>query len=135
MRRISIVLVLLTLLLTGCASDRRDTALTTTLNAYANAMRWGDFQSALQFVDPEVLKAHPPTDLEMARYAQFKVSGYDDGQGPKPTSDTEVQQLVQVSLVNINTQAERTVLDRQTWHYDPVKNRWWLMTGLPNIQQ
>lgn len=135
MRRISIVLVLLTLLLSACASDRRDTALTTTLNAYANAMRWGDFQSALQFVDPEVLKAHPPTDLEMARYAQFKVSGYDDGAGPKPTSETEVQQLVQVSLVNINTQAERTVLDRQTWHYDPVKNRWWLMSGLPNIQQ
>jgi hypothetical protein len=44
-----------------------------------------------------------------------------------------VRQVVAISMVNNNTQAERTVIDRQIWHYDPETNHWWLMTGLPDI--
>lgn len=134
MRRLLTLLALLTvLLLAGCASDRRNQSLTTTLNAYASTVRWGDFQTALQFVDPKVREEHPPTPLEMSRYTQFRVSGYDDGQGPAASGENEVRQIAQIGLVNINTQAERTVIDRQIWRYDPEKNRWWLTTGLPKI--
>lgn len=132
MRRL-LVLALLMLLLAGCASDRRNQALTNTLNAYAGVVRWGDFGSALQFVDPKVRTEHPPSPLQMARYEQFRVTGYDDGQGPAPGAENEVHQVVAISLVNNNTQAERTVIDRQTWHYDPATNHWWLVSGLPDI--
>lgn len=132
MRRL-LVLALLMLLLAGCASDRRNQALTNTLNAYAGVVRWGDFGSALQFVDPKVRTEHPPSPLQMARYEQFRVTGYDDGQGPVPGAENEVHQVVAISLVNNNTQAERTVIDRQTWHYDPATNHWWLVSGLPDI--
>lgn len=135
MRRLAFLLCLLTLLLSGCASDQRSQALTTTLNAYANAMRWGDFQSCLQFIDPAVRKDLTPSSLELARYSQYKVSGYDDTQGPVANGENQVQQLVQVNIVNVNTQAERTVMDRQVWRYDPEKKRWWLTTGLPDIHQ
>jgi hypothetical protein len=136
MRRLLTLLALLTtLLLAGCASDQRNLALTTTLNAYANALRWGDFQTALQFVDPKVRAEHPPTSLEMARYAQFKVSDYDDGQGPMANGENEVRQIAQIGVVNIHTQAERTIVDHQTWRYDPEKKHWWLMSGLPPIER
>jgi hypothetical protein len=62
-----------------------------------------------------------------------RVTGYDDGAGPVPDGENEVRQVVQIGLVNINTQSERTVVDRQTWRYDPEKKRWWLMSGLPDI--
>ena len=134
MRRLLIALILLvTLLGAGCASDQRSQSLTSTLNAYGSALRWGDFQSALQFVDPEMRAAHPPTALDMARYQQVRVTGYDDGPGPVPSGENEVRQIVQIGLANVNTQTERTVVDRQSWRYDPQHKHWWLTSGLPDI--
>jgi len=134
MRRLLVLAVLLSiLLLSGCATDKRNQALTNTLNAYAGVVRWGDFGNALQFVDPKVRAEHPPTPLQMSRFEQYRVTGYDDGSGPSPGAENEVRQAVAISMVNNNTQAELTVIDRQIWHYDPATNHWWLMTGLPDI--
>jgi len=136
MRRVLILLATLSmLLLGGCATDQRNDVLTTTLNAYASTVRWGDFNSALQFVDPKVREAHPIPPLEMARYQQYKVSGYDEGKGPTPNGQFEVTQVVQINLVNVNTQSERTVTDRQTWRYDEQGKHWWLVSGLPDISR
>ena len=136
MRRILSTLVVLSLLLlAGCATRTRSDALTTTLKAYGSTLRWGDFQSAAQFIDPAVRAAHPPSSLELARYQQVRVSEYDDGAGPVPTGDFDVQQTAQISLVNIHTQSERTIVDHQTWHYDEKTKHWWLTSGLPDITQ
>ena len=127
------LLALVAMLCAGCATDQRNQALVTTLNAYASTLRWGDFQSAQQFVDPKVREAHPLSSLDLARYGQVRVTGYDEGAGPVPDGENQVRQVVQISLVNVNTQSERTVVDRQSWRYDPEKKRWWLMSGLPDI--
>jgi len=101
MRRILSTLVVLSLLLlAGCATRTRSDALTTTLKAYGSTLRWGDFQSAAQFIDPAVRAAHPLSSLELARYQQVRVSEYDDGAGPVPTGDFDVQQTAMISLVN-----------------------------------
>jgi hypothetical protein len=134
MRRVLIPLVTLSMLaLGGCATNKRNDDLTTTLNAYASAVRWGDFNAALVFVDPKVREAHPISPLEMSRYQQYKVSGYDDGNGVVPNGQLEVKQTVKINLVNVNTQAERTVTDQQTWSYDAESKHWYLETGLPDI--
>ena len=134
MRRFLLPLLALAFLLcAGCATRQRSDSLIHTLDAYASTLRWGDFQSALQFVDPKVLAAHPPSALDLARYQQVRVTGYDEGAGPVPDGENQVRQVVQISLVNLNTQAERTVIDRQRWRYDPEKKRWWLVSGLPDI--
>ncbi len=136
MRRVLVLFVSLSaLLMGGCATDQRNDTLTTTLNAYASTMRWGDFPTAQQFIDPKVRDAHPVSSLEMARYQQYKVSGYDEGKGPTPNGKDEVTQVVQINLVNVNTQSERTVTDHQTWHYDATSKHWWLVTGLPDISR
>jgi hypothetical protein len=127
------LLALVALLCAGCATDQRNQALITTLNAYASTLRWGDFQSAQQFIEPKVREAHPLSPLDLARYEQVRVTGYDEGAGAVPDGENQVRQVVQISLVNVNTQSERTVVDRQSWRYDPVKKRWWLMSGLPDI--
>lgn len=132
MRRL-LLLAFVALLCTGCATDQRNQALISTLNAYANTLRWGDMQSGLQFVDPKLRAAHPPSALDLARYQQVRVTEYDEGSGPVPDGENQVRQVVQISLVNLNTQAERTVIDRQSWRYDPVKKHWWLTSGLPDI--
>lgn len=137
MRRISgIVLVLLSvLLLAGCAGKERSDSLTSTLSAYAATLRWGDFRTAAQFIDPKVLEAHPLSDLDMARYKQVRVTEYDDDAGPVPIDAYDVQQTVRIGIVNIHTQTERTLIDHQTWHYDVKNKHWWLTSGLPDITQ
>jgi outer membrane murein-binding lipoprotein Lpp len=136
MRRIlNIAVVLCVLLLAGCATKTRSDALTTTLNAYGSTLRWGDFQSAAQFIEPAQRAAHPLGPLDLARYPQVRVSEYDNGAGPVPTGDFDVQQTVLINLVNIHTQSERSIVDHQTWHYDEKTKHWWLTSGLPDITQ
>ncbi|OOG53736.1 hypothetical protein [Rhodanobacter sp. C03] len=136
MRRILSLFALLTmLLLTGCATQQRSDTLTTTLTAYASTVRWGDFQSAAQFLDPKIRAAHPLSDLDIARYKQVRVSEYDDGNGPVPAGEGSVQQTVHIGLINVHTQTERSIVDHQTWHYDEKAKHWWLTSGLPDITQ
>jgi hypothetical protein len=136
MRRVLLPFVTVSLLaLGGCATDQRKDQLTTTLDAYASTVRWGDFNQAQQFIDPKVREAHPVSSLDMARYQQYKVSGYDEDNGPIPNGQFEVHQTVKINLVNVNTQAERTVVDHQTWRFDETSKHWYLESGLPDISQ
>ncbi len=134
-RTLSLLVVSSFLLLAGCATSQRSDTLTTTLNAYGSTLRWGDFQSAAQFIDPQLRAAHPVSKLDLERYQQVKVSEYDNGAGPVPAGENEVQQTVDISLINIHTQTERSIVDHQTWHYDEKSKHWWLTSGLPDITQ
>jgi len=130
-------LLLSLLLLTGCgemSSHSKNDILTNTLVAYANALRWGDFEQAMTFLDPDLLKDHPLSSLDKERYKQVRVVSYNE-RPVVPAGKGEVQQVVEIGLLNINTQTERTVIDRQLWRYDESKKRWHLVSGLPDITQ
>lgn len=133
MRHILSIIAMLSILLAGCATQQRSDSLTRTISTYGSTLRWGDLQSAVQFIDPAIRAKHPVSQLDLARYKQVRVTEYDNGAGPVPTGDFDVQQTAQISVVNIHTQAERTVVDHQTWHYDQAAKRWWLTSGLPDI--
>ncbi len=120
------------LLLAACASNpgvrQRDEA----LYLYASAMRWSDFEAAMGFIDPEVLAKNPPTSVELARLGQLQVTGY-HVQRNAQTAEDRFEQVVEIRLVNRNTQVERSVMDRQQWRWDAKAKRWWLTSGLPNL--
>lgn len=121
------------LALAGCFPAKNDALLLDdTLANYATAIRWGNIEDALSFVDPEVLKAHPLTKLDLERYQQVQISTYND-QPPVRVNDLEVRQVVEIGLVNKNTQAARSIIDKQVWRLDEKAHRWWLMSGLPDI--
>lgn len=134
MRRLALLTATVSLLLlAGCATDQRNQSLTATLNAYGSTIRWGNLANAEQFVDPTLREEHPLTPIELSRFTQYRVSDYDDGQGPVATGENEVQQVVRIGVVNVHTQAERSIVDHQTWHYDPQAKHWWLTSGLPDL--
>jgi len=121
----------------GCgtlATHSENQALTESLQAYANVVRWGDFEQALKFVDPQTLKDHPLSSIDMERYKQVKVGSYID-QPPVPAGAHEVHQTVEIGIININTQIERSVIDKQLWRYDEKTKHWHLVSGLPDITQ
>jgi hypothetical protein len=119
--------------LAGCATDKRNQALNKTLMSYASAIRWGDFTNAQSFIDKSYTEEHPISSIEQGRLQQLRVTGYDEGSGPRPDGDDDVVQVVQINVVNVNTQSERSIVDRQRWHYDREKGKWTLMTGLPDF--
>ncbi|HYG07546.1 MAG TPA: hypothetical protein VD865_14220 [Stenotrophomonas sp.] len=101
-------------------------------NAYAAAVRWNDFETALEMVDPAYRLAHPQTDLERERYEQVQISGYRELR-TSPGGKDEVLRDVELRVINRNTQAERIVRARETWRWDPEAKTWWLSSGLPDL--
>ena len=101
-------------------------------DAYAAAIRWGDFENAWQAVDPAYRAAHPMTELEFERYQQVQISGYRDlstSRGP----DGTIERAVELRVINKHTMAERTMRYRERWRWDPEAKHWWLVVGLPDL--
>ena len=132
MRRIVMAGALL-LLLAGCATlQNRNTLRDDTLDGYAAALRWGDFQSAWNYVDPALRAAHPLTAQQKALYNTVRVAEY-DAQGLAASGPDTVTQTAQISLIVKTSQRVYDVLDHQTWRWDAKTKHWWLESGLPDI--
>ncbi len=128
------LLVLAFAALAGCAavSKSKEGLLDETLESYSAVIRWGNFDEAVSFVDPETIKTHPVSTLDLQRYHQVQVTAYIE-QPLRHVGEHDVQQTVEIGLVNVNTQAARAVIDRQLWRFDEKAKRWWLVSGLPDI--
>jgi uncharacterized protein YceK len=132
MRRIVIAGCAL-LLLAGCATLHKKNQLRDdTLDGYAAALRWGDFRSAWNYVDPAVRAAHPLTPQQQALYATVRVAQYETS-GPSATGANTIRQTVQIGLIVKSSQRVYSVIDHQTWRWDDKARHWWLESGLPDI--
>ena len=117
----SILAMLLALLaLASCSTSRidRGSALDSAQYAWSAAIRWGDFEGALNLLDPAYRKAHPISDIELERYKQLQVSGYQE-LGARVNGETAVREI-QIGVVNRNTLVERSVRYTELWRYDPA---------------
>jgi hypothetical protein len=104
------------------------------LRGYATAVRWNEWDLAFEYLSPKLLADKPLSELEHERLKQIRVTGYDEVIQRK-VSKTLFEQTVDIRLINVHTQAERTIRDRQRWEYDPQLKRWWLVSGLPDFNQ
>ena len=127
-----VLLACLLAVLAGCAGNPSARQRDESLYLYASAIRWSDFEGAMGFIDPEVLAKKPPSGVELARLAQLQVTGY-HVQRSTQVSEDRLEQVVEIRVVNRNTQVERSVADRQQWRWDKDAKRWWLTSGLPDL--
>ena len=125
-------LLAMLLALAGCATTiDRGNALREAQYAWSAAIRWGDFEGAWNLVDPTLRAAHPMTELELARYKQVQISGYNDLGERAGEADAEREVLIHV--VNRNTLVERQTRYSERWRYDPDTRAWWNTSGLPDL--
>jgi hypothetical protein len=133
--RLAFALVVLTALVTGCASQGKQSDLDATLRQYETMIRFSEWDGALQFLAPEALEENPVTPLDIDRLRLFRVSNYtvrsslpyDDGNG--------LRQTVEIRMFNKNQVTERSVIDNQDWQYDETAKVWLLHSGLPDVTQ
>ena len=122
------------LALTGCASGAtRMDALQSAQYDYSAAIRWNDFEGAMNMIDPEVRKQRPMSALEFERYKQVKVSRYEVLGSQGSAKDQQARQEVQIDVINEHTQVQRSIRYTEQWRYDPVAKRWWVTSGLPDF--
>lgn len=126
----ALLVVAVLLGLSGCATyreDRKQDSLEAALNAYAAALRWGYYETAVGYLHPHKRKVvEVPKGL-----TDIRVVRYDVVQPPIPMGDTERVQIVQIDYVHQDVQSVHTLSDRQTWRYEPEAKSWWLYSGLP----
>ena len=130
----TVLVLALALLLAACASSGQRSPRDQMLYDYVSAVRWSDFDAAARFLDPELLAREPMTDLERERYRQFQVSGYEVKSASEP-AEGEYEQVGEIRVVNRHTQVEKIITDRQRWRWDPEAKRWWLASGLPDLDE
>ncbi|MGY4517504.1 hypothetical protein [Lysobacter sp. HA18] len=134
MRRLLRYLPLLLLLVVGLASaGPAQRALPPAQDAWAAAIRWGDFEGAVNLIDPTLRATQAPSSIEAARYRQVQISSYHDAGASVDFQAGRAVRDVQIGVINRNTLAERTVRYRETWRWDPQAKAWWITSGLPNL--
>lgn len=130
-----LLLALMLLLCAGIAlGSGEQRRLETTLYDYASTFRWGDLNQILSYFDRSDLAAKPPTTFELERWKQWRVVGY-RAQPFELTKGGRAQQIVEIEVTNVNTQATRKLIDRQHWRYERKSKTWLLISGLPNLSQ
>ena len=130
-RRILCVLMLLFAgLATAASRGKPEKALQVSLKAYASAVRWNDFETAYASTDPTLRATEGFTENDEAYYKRFQISGYSLKSSVFADPQT-YNQRVELRIIDVASQTERTHIDRQSWRWDPAAKRWWLVSGLP----
>jgi hypothetical protein len=127
-----LLVVLSILLLAACGSQsRKQGELDETLNAYRQAVRWGNLTQMETFLSTEAREQRALDDLERERFAQMRCTRYVEVSAPIENDDGSVSQTVEIEYTNIHTQVPKRVFDRQTWIWED--RRWQLDSGLPKL--
>ncbi|MBH1664019.1 hypothetical protein I5U73_02455 [Stenotrophomonas maltophilia] len=139
MRRLIQILLCSLLLVSAMAgadelSRKQRKMLEETQIAYGATIRWGSMDDAIGYLDPVLRKEKPPTEFELNRYAQLRVSSYRE-RSSASLPDGQVERRVEIGVINQNTQAERTVVVTERWRWDAEAKRWWEAGGLPDLWQ
>lgn len=118
------------LALGGCqtiANEKKAKALEATLSIYGEAIRWGYFDTALNYVHPDQRKELPPY------LANVRVTGYEEVGSAVMKDEQNAEQIARIEYVLQDRQQLRTLSDRQQWRYEQETGDWWLMSGMPEF--
>jgi hypothetical protein len=122
------------LLLAGCpATAGQSNKLDKLQYAWSGAIRWGDFESAVNLIDPKVRAEKTPSALELERYKQVQISSYRDIGASSDFDTGEAVRDIEIGVINRHTMAERTVRYRETWRWDAEAKTWWVTSPLPDL--
>jgi hypothetical protein len=127
--------VVLMLLILGCASldDEKENWMKfdDTSRAYLRALRWGEFEGAYGFKRLPGITDKLPDFQELS---DIRVTSYRVKQTVISENEMIVMQIVDFQYYRMRNVTVRTITDRQKWEYDKEKERWYLLSDLPNFE-
>jgi hypothetical protein len=128
MGRTSTALLMVLLLLSGCASSfeyRRQDTFEERSRQYGNLMRWSEFETAELFLAPDSSGNRPkvPADVHVTDY-QVKVTVVSE-------DARKAGQTVDITYFRSGELRIKTLTEHQVWEFDDVRNDWYLKSGFP----
>ncbi len=127
------LLLLLTLLLTGCAyfgAQSRLQQFDDLTRAYAKAMMWSNFEMAYS-ATPTTVKV-PPADA--ALFQHIKVTSYEPASQQVAPDSMTVKRVVQIRYVHTSRMVEHSLTVEEAWVYSEEEKRWVLQSGFPQFR-
>lgn len=130
------VLQLCALLLAGCASvesslERRLELFEQTTFRFENAIRWGHYELANEFIKSQ---ENDQTTPDFSKLQNFRVSSYELLKSSIAPDELQAWQTVEIKYYNVNTLVEKTLVYEQQWTYDTLEKRWYLNGGFPLLK-
>jgi hypothetical protein len=131
MGRTSAALLVVGLLLSGCASSfdfRRQDAFEERVRQYGNLIRWSEFESAEYFLalDNSGNRPKGPTDVHVTDYQVKLTLVAEDAR--------KAGQTVDIAYFRSGNPRLKTLTDQQLWEFDAVRNDWFLKSGFPDFK-
>ncbi len=134
MANLKLHIVLLSLLVAGCASVtemHRIDKFKQTTEAYELAIRWSDFEMASTYLKDQ---KDPQVATQIENLKQFKVTAYTVKRYIPSKDKTQVIMIADVQFFKLNGLILKNIIHRQFWELDKDKQSWVLTSGLPDLK-
>ncbi len=134
MKRLRVWAVVLGLLIMGCAgiqTGEKMTQFDDTARAYNRSIRWGEYEAAFSFKN---LSDRENTLPDFEDYRDVRVTAYQVKQTIISEDKSKIIQLVEIQYYRLRDVTVKTLSDRQKWEYNADKQRWFLLSDLPDFK-
>lgn len=117
--------------LSGCATmetHERLEALDLSLNTYASAVRWGNYEDAARY---RLSRTGPYPPVDLTAFRDVRVTNYDIVVQAIDPPQMEAIVSVEIRYYREDTGRVEALRERQKWWYNPAFERWFLDGDLP----
>ena len=124
----------LLLLVVGCASVtdmKKMDKFEQTSHAYELAIRWSDFEMASSFIKNQ---EDPNLAAQIKHLNQYQVTSYEVRRFLPAEEKSQVLVFANVEFFKKDGLIVKNYSDRQLWQFDPDKEGWFLISGLPDLK-
>jgi hypothetical protein len=125
------LMLLLLLLLIGCAGKSRIHKFGQISKSYQRALEMSDYRVASKYVDPSGV----PSAAQVKRYANIQIVQYTIANVHVSEDKQSIEQDVELQYYLLDQNRLKTANDHQVWRYKEGDKVWVLQTGLPSLDR
>ena len=127
------LLISLVLAVSGCANidkNKRINSVDFRLNDFRQALRWGYYENALQFIQPKDYQK----PLRSPEYLKnIRITSYEYGDKHLSEDGTRLDVTALISFYNIDQGTVKDIAETQIWWFDQEKKNWFLDGDIPDL--
>ncbi|MCF8053219.1 MAG: hypothetical protein K9L59_18435 [Desulfobacterales bacterium] len=130
LRKTVIVLLTAVLAVAGCAGMResyRSSQFETRSFELVRAIRWGEYEMAVAFLDKEA-EAPDPEIFQAVKISDYKTGAYQISEDAM-----RITQPVTFRYYRTDIYTERSTTVEMVWKYDTDRGDWFLLSGFPSF--
>lgn len=111
----------------GLAELGQQGAYQDTTKAYAHAMRWSDFDTAMIFV-------RQPDAASLEALKNIKITTYEVKHNLVVQDGTRIRQIASVAYFKNSDMLLKSISVEETWEFNQEDEQWYLVKGFPDFK-